>query len=421
MNERFINFNNESRDMSQSISRKRNFANILGIFACLIIIVTTIFYWVGSPMIVTIVDSGTYILIMDIVGRIRMGGWLLVFFSFIFYASQLNKPLNTIMIALLIIACVFTFVDLVLGIFLPPGINWGSVGFLKRIVRGVPIGILFIVFFKFEVFAKILTFIHPLHLFIQLLISIVIMINNTSSIIWPLIQLGYILIILDALLIGVWLIIGIPDLKDLQPKTHYDRIEEKVISSQTTTSTTSYKEPYQEPSFNTAGNGVPPTSEWKHGIPRLQYWCPKCNKKSKFKPRNNKQIEQENPCPTCSTTLLAWWVEPKRNLYFQFVAGGILIAGGLMTYLFETMLGNYGLIPLIILSLLTLSEMISGFIVLYTVTKKTNTPPPSYATTKPSLEPQQIFVKELILIVVLMFGGGLIIYGINAGILSAIF
>ncbi len=92
-----------------------------------------------------------------------------------------------------------------------------------------------------------------------------------------------------------------------------------------------------------------------------------------------------------------------------------------MTIMFETNFGNYGLYPMIMLGALTVVETLIGVIIMYTGMKLKITAPAPYASTTPSNEPQKQFLKEMLILVIVMLAGCFIVYGINVGLIAAVF
>ncbi|MHA1672176.1 MAG: hypothetical protein ACTSYI_00985, partial [Promethearchaeota archaeon] len=206
----------------------------------------------------------------------------------------------------------------------------------------------------------------------------------------------------------VWFTLGIPeDLKSPVTSEPYKQTTSKPAASHVS---------------NDDGTGIYPTpSGLAHGVPRLGYWCGTCQEQKKYRPKNNEDIATAHSCPKCGTTLLSWWVEPTQKAFLGFVGGGVLVFGAMMTILFETNFGNYGLYPMILLGVLTIVETLIGVIIMYGGMKLKYSEPPSYATQVVSLEPQSRFIQEMMWMVLPVLIGAAVLYGINVGIISIFF
>ncbi|MHA1518630.1 MAG: hypothetical protein ACTSRK_00470 [Promethearchaeota archaeon] len=322
---------------------------------------------------------------------------VLLVISYWNYVIPLPQLQRIIIMVLLGGVIIFRTVDLFVGI------NWGNVGFLKAIVKQIPTLILFLFYWKYGIMPKLISFVQGLRILFLLVL-------NLLPFPQPLflgMMLGYFILLVFAL-IGVWFILGIPeDLKSPVTSEPYKQTTSKPAASHVS---------------NNDGTGIyPPTSGLAHGVPRLGYWCENCQEQKKYRPKNNKDIAAAHSCPKCGTTLLSWWVEPTQKAFLGFVGGGVLVFGAMMTILFETNFGSYGLYPMILLGVLTTVETLIGIIIMYGGMKLKYSEPPSYATQVVSLEPQSRFIQEMIWMALPVLIGAAALYGINVGVISIFF
>lgn len=272
----------------------------------------------------------------------------------------------------------------------------------------IPVVILFVFYWNYGPLPKILAGAYSLRILLQLVIGIIGISIYPPSFLFRLRRYTY---LITLLLLAYWFFLGIPDLKEV------------AISTTKPAPIASRRDTYIESGTGSdSGTGIPPsTSGWTHGVPRLAFWCETCDKNVKYRPKSNKDIENAHPCPTCGTTMKAWWVEPTRDGYFKFAGGGVIFIGALMTYMFETTFGQYGLDPLILLTVISAIEIAIGLLIMRSGMKMTHTGPPAYATTTVSIEPQKVFLQEVIMLVIIIFIGAAVVYGINAGLLAIVF
>lgn len=383
-------------------TRKYDLFTYLGWTACGVIFITQIFWEFFFGML----DLTAQIQVRNTISTISGIFVVLLMVSYYNYVRQLPDSQAKIVGGLLAGAALIKTIDVFFGI------NLGVINFLKNPVLAIPVVILCFLYWNYGLFPKILTGAFSLRILLQLIIGIIGIFNYPPSFLYRIRRYAY---LITLLILAYWFFLGIPDLK----KT-------KSTSTSTLTSTPTTIKPAvtseREETYIGSGDGIPPsTSGWTHGVPRITFWCEKCNKKANFRVKSNKDIGNAHPCPSCGTTLKAWWVEPTRESYFKFVGGGFLLFGAMMTLMIETTLGNYGLDPLTMVMIISTIEIVIGLFIMYSGMKLTHTGPPAYATTKVSLEPQKQFIKEAIIMVVIMFTGAAIVYGINMGLLAAVF
>ncbi len=381
-------------------TRKYDVFTYLGWTACGVIFITQIFWEFFFGML----DPTVQVQVGNAISTISGIFVVLLMVSYYNYVRQLPDSQAKLVGGLIAVAALIKLIDVFFGI------NLGVVNFLKNPVLAIPIVILCFLYWNYGLFPKILTGAFSLRILLQLVIGIIGIFTNSPSFLRLFRRYAY---LITLLVLAYWFFLGIPDLK-------------KTKSASTSTSTPTTIQPTttseREETYIGSGDGIPPsTSGWTHGVPRITFWCEECNKKANFRMKSNADIGNAHPCPSCGTTLKAWWVEPTRESYFKFVGGGFLLFGAMMTVMFETTLGNYGLDPITMLIIISTSEMLIGAFIMYSGTKLTHTGPPAYATTKVSLEPQKQFLKEAIIMVVIMFTGAAIVYGINAGLIAVVF
>ncbi len=374
-------------------TKKYDGLTYLGWTACGIIFVIQLFW----EFIFGILDISVQIPISPIISKISGTFTILLMVSYFNYVRQLPDFQMKLVGGLLAGAALIKAINVFIGI------NLGVVNFLKNPVLLVPVVILFVYYWNYGPLPKVLAGAFSLRILLQLVIGIINIFVYPPSFLFRLRRYTY---FITLLVLAYWFFLGIPDLKGITVTT---KTKPKPKSTEVGSSGTG------------TGDGIPPsTSGWTHGMPRLAFWCETCDKKINYRVKNNDDIGNTHPCPTCGTTLKAWWVEPTRDSYFKFIGGGILEFGGMMTLLFAT-IGNYGVDPLTMLMVLSIIEMAIGIFIMYSGMKLTHTEPPAYATTKVSLEPQKVFIQEMIILVVIIFVGAAIVYGINAGLLAIVF
>ncbi len=393
--------------MSQNATKNYNGLTYLGWFACILIIIAAAFYLFIARVIISIVPFDVYLLIYNIVSYMRGGAEVLLLLSFLNYCLALPSSKKTLLLVVLLGTALFRILEMTVGI------DWGSAGFLKPPVKNLALLLGFLLFWEKGMFPKILTGIKGIRILLLL-------INGFAGSV-TLSRLRLFIIIAEMVVLMIWFGLGIPQKMELSPGTQPQYASPPLGQTFKATPATSHGTDSQHTHRPAGGKGIPPQTEWTHGIPRLLYWCNQCQKQIKFRPKNNDDIEKEHPCPTCSTPILGWWVEPTKDSYIRFMIGLIIMFSGFSTILFVTTIGNYGLSPLTILMSLSIAEMAAGGFVAYKTTNVKITRPAPYATTTPSIEGNKDFIKELIIFVVIAFGGAMVGYFLNTTIVGIFF
>ena len=135
-------------------------------------------------------------------------------------------------------------------------------------------------------------------------------------------------------------------------------------------------------------------------IPQLLYWCDKCNeqklslRQKSFKDEDIKRIEQ---CPECNSDLFKFWAEIDKDAGFKMVIYASLFLGGVITNAISS-LGDYGLIPIIVLSSGGIISLLVGGIGGFRTNKAIRTVdrrPPNAGTSAP-LGPNQNVSQTMI-------------------------
>ncbi|WP_371805594.1 hypothetical protein [Candidatus Lokiarchaeum ossiferum] len=376
--------------MTNYITKKYNGITYLGLAACGFLLLFQIF--IGFFQ--TKIDFSVFLQIMDVLHPIQSIIILGLLFSYLNYIKLLPKNHAILIGFALFLAGVYRILDLLLLI------NLGYANFIETLIRQGPSFALFLLYWKHGIMPKILSILQGLRIFASVILSFV-----GSSSVGYYISRFLVLIVLAVLISNaIWFLLGIPDLTE-------SPIEQ----------TKPFAVDASNKSLENANGIYPATSGWVHGIPRMAYWCPQCAKSVKFRPKSANELGKAHPCPICQTNLKAWWVEPTKPSYFRFLGGMMLNFGAMITILFETNFGSYGVNPLIVLFSLCIIEIITGTILMYLGMKLNITQCPNYAVETPSLEPQKRFINEMLIIVVAGLFLAFLCYGINIGILSLIF
>jgi len=380
-------------------TKKYDVFTYLGWAACGIIFLTQLFW----EFIYNSLNISIQVQIGSVVSKIAGVCGVILLISYFNHVRQLPDSQMKLVGGLLAGAALIKAIDVFIGI------NLGVINFLKKPVLLIPVVILFIFYWNYGPLPKILAGAFSLRILLQLVIGIIYIFVYPPLFLYRLRRYVY---LITLLLLAYWFFLGIPDLKGIASTTKAKPESVKLVSS---------KDTYKGSGTGT-GNGIPPsTSGWTHGIPRLAFWCETCNKKVNYRAKTNADIEKAHPCPTCGTTIKAWWVEPTKESYFKFIGGGLLVFGAMITILVETNFGNIGLYPMIMLMVISIIEMAIGIFVMYSGMRLKHTGPPAYATTIVSLEPQKVFLQEMIILVVIMLIGSAMVWGINAGLVAAVF
>ena len=142
-----------------------------------------------------------------------------------------------------------------------------------------------------------------------------------------------------------------------------------------------------------------------------------------MRPKNNADIENKHECPTCGSTLKAWWAIMSQQIYYRFIICLILFGSGFATITFVNTFGEYGVFPLILISVIALLETLIGIGLglSWGLFSPKITEAPSYASETPSIAPNENFGQEVVILVVIAFIGTMIGVGINMGIVGIFF
>ena len=396
--------------MSEIYTKKYNGFTAVGWIACgVILLIRILVMWVIWRLNL---PFDQYNSLSNILSKVEGSFSVLLVISYVNYVRSLPKgqaiPVGILLGASIIFQTVNIFV----------GINWGSVGFLKGPIMKIPVLILFLMYWKLGILPKLLICLQTLRILLQIIVGVIqinIDMGTPPEIYFTLNRISSYTLMITLVLIAIWFFLGIP-------KSSETHVDSSMTAPARSVESSNFQSITNTMPVDGNQNGISPsTSGWNHGIPRLAYWCEKCGKSVKYRPKSDNDIEKAHPCPKCGTTLLSWWIEPTRESYFKFAGGGIILFGAFMTIMFETTFGNYGLYPMIMLGSIAIVETLIGVVIMYTGMKIKITAPASYATTTPSIEPQKQFLKEMLILVVLMLTGCFIVYGINMGLISIVF
>jgi hypothetical protein len=377
--------------MSQNLSKKYNGFTFLGWFACVVILICLIYYAFLVSFIFERISFDTYIIVQDIVGYINGTAAILLIVSFINYIRHLEPPKHIVMYIFLGFLLIFRLVDMIVGV------QWLDVNFLKGPVKSLPILVLVIFYWNHGIIPKILSPVIGLRIILLIILGV-----SSFNFLG---KTTLYLKMFEIILIMVWLALGIPEKKLAIPPS----AKEQYIPS---------------PSLSSpSGNGIPPSTEWDHGVPRLLYWCNQCHKKIKMRPKNSKDIENKHECPKCGTILQAWWVKMTKETYFKFLICLVIAGSGFTSITYVNIFGGFGLYPLILTSVIAVIELLIGIGLglMWGLINVKITGPPQYASETPSNAPNENFVIEVVIIVVIAFIGVMIGHLINMGIVSIFF
>ncbi|MHA1745162.1 MAG: hypothetical protein ACTSWW_04120 [Promethearchaeota archaeon] len=385
-------------------TKKYDVFTYLGWAACGVIFLTQLFW----EFIYNTLNVSIQLQIGSVVSKIAGIFGVILLISYLNYVRQLPETQMYLVGGLLAGSALIQIIDVFARI------NLGVVSFLIKPVLLIPVVIFFIYYWKYGLLPKILAGAFSFRILMQLIIGVIYLFAYPPLFLYKLRRYAY---LITLLLIAYWFFLGIPDLKGATSSS----VSSSTRTISIPTPISSGGDTHMETGTGTGSGIYPSTSGWTHGMPRLAFWCETCDKKVNYRAKNKDDIGNEHPCPTCGTTIKAWWVEPTRDSYFKFIGGGLLVFGAMMTIMFETNFGSYGLDPLTMLMTLSIIEMAIGIFIMYSGIKLAHTGPPAYATTKVSLEPQKAFIQEMIILVVTMFSGSAIVYGINMGLLGIFF
>ena len=275
--------------------------------------------------------------------------------------------------------------------------------FVLRIILAAPIIALYALFWKEALLAQILLVVRSLSLVLRLL--------QTGLGLAPSINTYGLYITNSLLMVAYFIILGVWFFQIMQN----DPIN---ITKQDLDATMIQGK--QASSDSIAGSYVYPKP---HGLnrtlPALLFWCDTCNKqakKVKLQSMKKEDVEKEHICPDCNSVVRAFWLEPNQNRYIKFVIGLSLFAGSVIVFAITNAFGWLGWAPYLFAVLCLIGAFILNWDML-TRSFGIEGPPP-HATTIPSAEPGQDFLKEAIIVGVLALIGGLIVFGIIVGISS---
>lgn len=352
---------------------------------------------------------------MRILRIISLFGLIMIVISFLNYIKPLDSSKSTLLYVLFGIQITYRILRLVIFIQL------GKLAPVVSVLLNTPLLILFIYYWNAGTESKILTITQGAYMFSSFVTSYVY--------IAPIFIIFLLTIYARYVLIIIWLSQGIPLLKERQewieeygsPHAYPPVQSEKPIK--TNQSAINPQSSYSASTTKRRGesDGIPPSTGWDHGIPRLNYWCPTCNKQVMYRIKSTDDIDKKHPCPTCETPLLSWWVLMTKEEYIRFAAGISVFGAGFATILITTTFGGYGVTPLTLLMILSLAEVFGGVFFVWKTMKQEISGPPPYATSTPSKAPQETFIKEMMIIVIIALIGTLVGYFINVLLVGLFF
>lgn len=160
------------------------------------------------------------------------------------------------------------------------------------------------------------------------------------------------------------------------------------------------------PKFSTVFGNV-------RGMPRFQFWCRSCDRQVKVKSRGWTSEEMAKPhgCPSCGNAVLVFYTEQNTNLYYRFILGLSIFAGGIFS---TTIVNAFGFnLPLLMMGLV---ELIVGGIILWNLIQLKISGPPPYASETITPFPNSEFLKEIVILVIVAFFLGFIVFSLGAAI-----
>jgi len=197
------------------------------------------------------------------------------------------------------------------------------------------------------------------------------------------------------------------------------RTTRTVATGTVATTTSTPRQPGGETKPSTAP-AVAESTGLIRGLPILTYWCDKCNKPLttrglKIKGMTKDEISKPHNCPTCSTTLKAFWLPFDRKKYAVFVLTLMFFASTLwISMLPETILGD--------LNVYAAGCVLAGTIVCAVVfillafywyrTQPKLAARPENATEIPPLAPLDRIGREMMFLLLFVIVGSLAIFGI---------
>jgi len=156
------------------------------------------------------------------------------------------------------------------------------------------------------------------------------------------------------------------------------------------------------------------------GLPTLYYWCDKCNKTigpRQINPKGLTKADFSKPqkCPTCGTTLKAFWLFMNQKLYIKLIVTISFFAGALWIANLTPVILDYMSVYAAGCALGgTIFCAVVAVIMMISLSKSRIKPTarPENATEIPSLAPMDSAGKEIFFLVLFIVIGSLAIFGI---------
>ena len=357
--------------MSEIVSDKS--LTKFGLYGAIIGFILGIYWAFIFNLILPIVQSGIKI-ISNIVSAIGLVGFVLLTIGYIGLTKGLNnESYQKILLLLFGAVLIFNVVDNILGISMGSGgINWGAVRFLKTIVVWMPALILFIMYWNFSIFAKILVVLRIIRIIIYLSLLNIPFGNPPYTT-----YVGF----AEKIILIIWFSKGvIPTIE--KKTTHVLEVPSSSPASSTNVETDVRQGVYQE------------SEPGAHGIPRLLHWCDNCNGQKKIR-LNQKDFIKAHNCPTCGQIVKTWWAPRTKKGYNKFIIFGAMFFAGLVLG-FMTTYEEIGFAAIILSGMFGIPLVIIGSIGLYKTNLPTVNAPPEHAATIPPAEPLESFGAEAI-------------------------
>lgn len=355
-----------------------------GLYGAIIGIITGI-YWafISSQMYQIVQDIDILNIIIKIVNAIGLVGFVLITIGYVgLTKGRKNESYQKILFLLLGAVLIFNLIDTILGLSTGKGINWGEAGFLQTIVVWTPALFLFIMYWNYSIYAKILVVLRIIRIIIYLSL------RNTHYRIY----VG----LAEKIILIIWFSKGITP----TVKKKISQVLE--VPSPSPVSTVKGETEIRQGIYHETEPGA-------HGIPRLLHWCDNCNGQKKIR-INQKDFIKAHNCPTCGQIVKTWWAPRTKKGYYKFIIFGAMFFAGLVLCFMATY-EEIGLPAIILSAMFGIPLLIIGSIGLW----KTNFPPvnapPEHAAAIPPAEPMESFGAEAIRAIFFMLLEGAVIFG----------